>query len=138
MALVLDTGVIVAALDGRDPDHERCVDLLSETDEALIVPNPVVVEVDYWLSKRANVETWVRFCREVQDGAYALFPLDTETLLAAAQLQERYGDLGLGVVDASVFLVCQELGERKVATLDRRHFSVLRTAGGEVLQILPV
>lgn len=30
------------------------------------------------------------------------------------------------MVDAAVIAVCERLGETKVATLDRRHFSVVR------------
>lgn len=38
MALVIDTGPLLAALDAADPDHERCAGLLSETKEDLVVP----------------------------------------------------------------------------------------------------
>jgi len=38
---------------------------------------------------------------------------------------------------AAVFLTCVELGEDKVATLDHRHFSVLRTEDGRALRLLP-
>lgn len=43
----------------------------------------------------------------------------------------------LGFVDAAVFVACVALGEEKVATLDRRHFSVLRTEAGRALDLLP-
>jgi hypothetical protein len=36
-----------------------------------------------------------------------------------------------------VFVACQSLNETKVATLDRRHFSMLRTQDGQALDILP-
>lgn len=37
MALVLDTGVIYAALDENDADHERCAALIATTEETLVV-----------------------------------------------------------------------------------------------------
>lgn len=40
-------------------------------------------------------------------------------------------------MDAVVFETCEALGERKLASLDRRHFSVLRTRGGGPLELLP-
>ena len=46
MALVLDTGVIYAALDENDADHERCAALIGSAQETLIVPSPVLVELD--------------------------------------------------------------------------------------------
>jgi predicted nucleic acid-binding protein len=34
VALIVDTGPLVAMLDATDPDHERCAELLQEADEA--------------------------------------------------------------------------------------------------------
>lgn len=137
MALVLDTGVLYAALDETDPAHDACAELIGGTDEALVVPSPVLVEADYWLRKYAPAATWVSFCEDVHAGAYALYEPGAAGLLAAARLQERYEDLRLGFVDAAVFVTCETLGERKVATLDRKHFSVLRTSDGGALTLLP-
>jgi uncharacterized protein len=45
-----------------------------------------------------------------------------------AELVARYSDLPLGTVDASVVAAAERLGARSVATLDRRHFTVVRPA----------
>lgn len=44
----------------------------------------------------------------------------------AAELVIRYADLPLGAVDASVVAVAERLGLAEIATIDRRHFSVVR------------
>jgi hypothetical protein len=137
VALVLDTGVIYAALDESDADHERCAALIANSEETLVIPSPVLVELDYWLRKNATIDVWLAFADDVQASAYTLWPADASIVLAAAQLQSRFADQGLGFVDAAVFCSCEALGERKVATLDRRHFSVLRTTDGRALELLP-
>jgi predicted nucleic acid-binding protein len=137
MALVLDTGVIYAALDERDDDHERCAALLGGSEETLVVPSPVLVELDYWLRKNATIDVWLAFADDLQSSAYTLWPADAPIVLAAARLQSRFVDQRLGFVDAAVFCSCEALGERKVATLDHRHFGALRTAGGHALELLP-
>lgn len=137
MALVLDTGVLYAALDESDRDHRACAELLETTAEQLIIPAPVLVELDYWVRKFATADVWLAFCEDVLAGAYAVFPLDAQLLVSAAQIQARYSDLPLGLTDAAVFATCETIGERKVATLDRRHFSVLRTREGRALEIVP-
>jgi uncharacterized protein len=137
VALVLDTGVLYAALDESDPDHDRCAALLEESDEQLVIPAPVLVELDYWVRKFSTAETWVAFCEDVEAGAYAVYPLDAALLVSAAQLEARYPDLPLGLVDAAVVATCETLGETRVATLDRRHFGIVRTSAGAALQILP-
>ena len=137
MALVLDTGVIYAALDENDRDHEACEALIADCGEQLIVPEPVLVELEYWLRKTTTIDVWLAFAEDVHAGAFALWHADAALLLAAAKLQARFSDQGLGFVDAAVFCTCEALGESKVATLDRRHFSVLRNAAGDALDLLP-
>jgi uncharacterized protein len=137
MALVLDTGVLYAALDASDPDHGRCAALLEQPIETLLIPAPVLVELDYWVRKFSSAQVWLSFCEDVGSGAYTVMPLDATLLLEAARLQAQYADLPLGVVDAAVFATCESIGERRVATLDRRHFSILRTRRGTALELLP-
>lgn len=137
MALILDTGVIYAALYEDDPDHEACVELLEGAQEQLVLPVPVLVELDYWIRQAASVDVWLAFCEDVAAGAYALWPFDSALLLNAAELQTRYGDQPIGFVDSAVFVTCEALGEDKVATLDHRHFSVLRMKDGRALRIVP-
>ena len=137
MALVLDTGPILAALDADDPAHEVCAALLDETDEPLVVVAPTLVEVDYWIRKRLQPAVWSMFVEDVARGAYRLEHLAAEDLERVAELQASYADLDLGMVDAAVIAVCEKLGESKVATLDRRHFGVVRPRHCERLRLLP-
>jgi len=137
VALVLDTGVLYAALDIEDPDHEACAQLLERSEEELVVPEPVLVELDYWIRKFASADAWLAFCEDVRAGAYVLAPLDAHRLVATTELQVKHASLPLNFVDAAVFTTCEALGERKVATLDRRDFGTLRTATGEALELLP-
>jgi predicted nucleic acid-binding protein len=67
--LVLDTGPIVALLDADDPDHDRCVRVVQDVAEDLVVPTPVLVEVDYWVRKLFGAETWATFADDLVRGA---------------------------------------------------------------------
>jgi hypothetical protein len=53
-----------------------------------------------------------------------------------AALVGRYRDLPLGTVDASVIAAAERLRTTEIATLDRRHFTVVRSDLGE-LTLLP-
>jgi uncharacterized protein len=137
VALVLDTGPILALLDAGDPAHQRSVEMVDELHEDLIVPTCVLVEVDYWAHKLLGDETWAVFVQDVAAGAYRLEPLTLDDLQRAAELEREYANLDLGLVDASVIALCERLGETKVATLDRRDFSVVRPRHCESLSLLP-
>jgi uncharacterized protein len=43
----------------------------------------------------------------------------------------------MGLVDAAPIATCEQLGGTKVATLDRRHFTVVRPRHCEALRLLP-
>jgi uncharacterized protein len=136
VTLILDTGPIVAALNASDPDHESCATLLGEADD-LLIPGLILVEVDYWLLKLAGARVWAEFVADINRGAYRVeCPTDTD-LARAAELESTYHDLDLGLVDASIVALCERLGQTTVATLDRRHFSVVRPQHCSHLTILP-
>ena len=137
MALVLDTGVTVALLNAADVHHDTCVRLASGFREPLVVPAATLIEVDYWVRKHLDAEAWRTFVGEIEAGSYQLEPTTEVDLVRAAELEVQYEDLGLGFVDATVIALCERLGERKVATIDRRDFSVVVPRHVASLELLP-
>lgn len=135
MALVVDTGPLVATLDATDPDHERCVDLLQGSVEPRVVPVCVLVEVEYLL--RPWPQAFAALMADLEAGALELVDLPTRWFLRAGELVDQYRDLPLGLVDATVVAATEMLGEPKVATLDHRHFTVVRPAHTAALTLLP-
>ncbi len=135
MALIVDTGPLVAALDATDPEHERCALLLSTSEERRLVPTYVLVEVEYML--RPWPQAFPRLLADVDSGALEPLELPKRWLLRAGELVERYRDLSLGLVDASVIAATEMLDEPKLATLDRRHFGAVRPYHCEALRLLP-
>ena len=61
----------------------------------------------------------------------------TSTSKGPPELVETYEDLGLGTVDAYVIAVAERLGAIIIATLDRRHFSVVRPSHGFAFELAP-
>lgn len=137
MALVLDTGPILALLDAGDPDHDRCVHMVGEVGEDLVVPSPVLVELDHWVLKLLGADAWRMFVEDVERGAYRLYHPDAADLLRIGELERTYASLDLGLVDAAVIVACERLDEPKVATLDRRDFGVIRPRHRDHLTLLP-
>lgn len=137
MALILDTGPLLAALDAADPDHERCAELISNAHEELVVPGLVLAELDYWCHQRLGGQAWLTFLEDLLAGAYtAEFPTIAD-LERCQQIQRQYEDQPIGVVDASVLALVERMDEDKLATLDHRHFSVMRTIHRSSLSLVP-
>lgn len=69
---------------------------------------------------------------------YRAEPPTGPDLQRCLEVQRAYADLRVGVVDASVLALLERLGEPKLATLDHRHFGVLRPAHAKALELLPM
>jgi hypothetical protein len=50
---------------------------------------------------------------------------------------DRYSESDIGFVDAAVMAIVERLDEPKLATLDHRHFGLLRPGHRESLELLP-
>jgi predicted nucleic acid-binding protein len=135
--LVVDAGPLVAAAATRDRNHERCVTLLSQAPGPLIVPALVLTEVAYFLSDRIGQSAELAFARSLRDGELLVEPVEPSDWARVAELVDAYADLPLGIVDASVVAACERLGSSELATLDHRHFSVVRPRHCESLSLLP-
>jgi predicted nucleic acid-binding protein len=58
-------------------------------------------------------------------------------LLRMSELVATYADMPLGAVDASVVAIAERLDVTSIATLDRRHFSVVRPRHIAAFTLLP-
>ena len=137
MALILDTGPLYASLDRSDADHAACRTMIETAEEALVIPAPVLVEVDYWVHRRLTPGAFVALLADIEAGAYAVEDLTPGDYRRVRELVDRYADSDIGFVDAAVLAVVERLGEPKLATLDRRHFAVLRPRHVESIALLP-
>jgi uncharacterized protein len=93
--------------------------------------------VAYLLGTRLGWQPEVRFLGDLSSGNFLPEPVDAADLLRMAELVARYHDLPLGSVDASVIAVAERLGITQIATLDHRHFGVVRPHHTEALELLP-
>ena len=137
MALILDTGPLYASLDRSDADHTACRRLIEAADEALVIPAPVLVEVDYWIHQRLNPGALVALLDDVTAGAYRVEDLAPHDYARVRELCDRYADSDIGFVDAAVMAIVERLSETKLATLDRRHFGLLRPRHRDSIELLP-
>jgi predicted nucleic acid-binding protein len=137
VALICDTGPLFAALDRNDKHHKRCAHLLESADEAIVVPAPVVIELDWLAGARLDRFAFDAFLGDVETGAVRIEELQPSDYSRVRALCRQYGDLPLGFVDAAVVAVAERFKERRVASLDHRHFSVIRPAHTTALELLP-
>ena len=138
--IVCDTGPLVAAALSNDADHKACIELFTALHAArreLLVPGTVVAEAGYLLAREAGARVESLFLRSLADGDFTPVDLSSADYVRMADLVTAYESLPLGTTDASVIAIAERLGLTDVATLDRRHFTVVRPSHVAALTLLP-
>jgi uncharacterized protein len=135
--LIVDAGPLYAAAAKRDKHHDRAVALLSSSPRPLLVPALVVTEVSYLLADRIGAHAELAFGRALADGELVVEPVADSDWSRVCELMEQYLDLPLRTVDASVIALAERRGVDVIATLDQRHFSVVRPRHVEAFRLVP-
>ena len=138
--VICDTAPLVAAALYRDPDHNRCVELLTGlrlTNRKMLVPAPIVAEIGYLLAAKAGAKTEAGFLRALAVGDFVSIELMNTDYHRMADLVEQYADLPLGTSDAAVVALAERTNVTEVVTLDRRHFTVVRPRHIKTFTLLP-
>jgi predicted nucleic acid-binding protein len=92
----------------------------------VIVPALVLTEVDYFL--RQERPAMRKLIAELLDPSttYELEPVIPTDLVRAMEIDARFANLELGLVDATVATVAERRRQYRVLTIDRTHFSAVR------------
>jgi len=128
MAILLDTGILYAYYDRRDAWHQRAVELISSEEGELIVPSPVIPEVDHLLEARLGAEACRVLYQGLAEGHYFVADLPRDRYARVLEIDRQFADLELGFVDAAVVAIAENLGLRRIATVDRRDFGAIQSA----------
>ena len=135
MSVILDTGIVYAYYDRSDAWHARAKAVMRSEARGLILPAAVIPEVDYLLERRLGAQSRRAFYRGITDGHYFVADVPQQAYKRIAAIDEQFGDLGLGFVDASLVALAESLQVPRIATADRRHFDPL--AGPFRLDLVP-
>lgn len=137
--MIIDTGVVIAAQDERDVHHLEAALFLAGTRERLVMPAPVLFETAQFVGRKRRAFAEAQCLRK--GSLLGVENPVVDDYERAAALIERYSDQdggrGIGVVDALVVAMAERLKETKVATYDRRHFSVIRPSHVDAFELFP-
>jgi predicted nucleic acid-binding protein len=132
-ALICDTGALLDYLVKGALDHQRFRQAIDRA-RTRYVPGLVLAEVDYFLRDERPAMT--AFMDDLARGAFTYAPPAVDQLTRAMHVDQRYADLGLGLVDSSIVVLAEDLGIRRLATRDVRHFSAVRLRDGSAFDLV--
>ena len=139
--VVADTGGLLRALalapSGRPIFPEFKAVLISAS--SVIIPGLVLAEVDHFL--RSERGAMRKLIAEILDPAttYQYEPPVPSDLIRALELDIKFKELSLGLVDGTVAAVAERRKVYRVLTIDRRDFGAIRVGPrySHALELLP-
>lgn len=129
-AWLLDTGPIVAYLDPSEKDHFKVATRLNAFKGQLFTTSAVITEAMHFLTSVRGgpallAELVAHSGLQIQDFS------ESEDLAEAARRMDKYADIPMDYADATLVLLAEQLEIFHLLTLDRRGFSVFRSARGK-------
>jgi uncharacterized protein len=127
--VLVDTGPLVAAIDGRDSAHRVAAPLIAQLRRNAIIPTPVLVEVDHLARSRVGKGPTRAFFKATIGGEREIAYLSAGLLRRAGELDNRYADLNLGFVDTCLMAIA-ERHELPILTFDFADFRATESSSG--------
>ena len=132
-ALICDTGALIDYLVASARPQTLFRNAIDQA-RTRYVPGLVLAEVDYF--PRDERQAMQVFMQDLARGAFTYAPPTVGQLSRAMEVDRRFGDLSLGLVDSSVVALAESLGIRRLATRDVRHFSAVRLRDSRAFELV--
>lgn len=134
--LIADTGFWYALMDERDQFHQVSMRYLAGCRQSLVTTWPVLTETCYMLLSRHSMQAVSRFLAMGGEGMYTIYALDSNHLLKASGLMNKYADLPMDLADATMVILAEELGHGRILSTDKRDFNAYRWKNHEPFENL--
>jgi uncharacterized protein len=137
LTLLIDTAPLVALADAREPRRDAILATIQDEPGSLVVPAPTTAEIDYLLGQRLGDAARRAFLADLAAGRFTVAGLEREDYATIADLDARYADLGLGLVDCALVVLAHRYETTRVLTFDDRYFRTVTPLGGGSFTLLP-
>jgi predicted nucleic acid-binding protein len=135
--LIVDTGPLLATADRADKDHLACRALLEGEPGPLVTTAMVIAEAAYLIDRQLGPIAEAGLYTAITAGQLEVADLTGDDWARIGELVTGYADLRLGGTDASVIAVAERYGATRIATLNHRHFHVVRPRHTPAFTLLP-
>jgi uncharacterized protein len=134
--ILCDAGPLIALIDRRQADHQKCADTLKAASFPLLTTWPCLAEGMYMLGARGGWPFQNALWEMLEDGLLQLHQPDERELQRSQVLMAQYRNVPMDLADATLVAAAERLHLRTVFTLDS-DFLIYRTADGQALEIVP-
>ena len=137
MTVIADSNILYALYNARDDYHREAIAFVSQNNETLLVPNVTLPEVCFLLTRDIGYFGLQRFLGYFTRLNAQLVSIELDDLNRVREIAIAYADAEFDIVDCCTMAIAERLNVTRIATFDRRDFSVFRPRHCEYLELLP-
>src|SRR5260370_18056937 len=137
MAVLLDSGFLLASINSSEAEHQSTIRVLESIREPIVLPVPAITEVAYLLARDIGNDGGVDFLSSLADTELILEATLAEDYLRSAEILRQYADANLDFVDALIAATEERLNIKRLLTLDRRDFQLIRPRHCDGFELVP-
>jgi predicted nucleic acid-binding protein len=133
---LIDTGFILALIDGNESWHHPCVQAYNHARLPLLTTEAVLTEA-FHLANRSALDSrgvW----QLLRSGAIQMSPISNSELVQIRALMDNYSDRPMDFADATLVHLAAREQISVILTIDHDDFETYRLPGGKKFTILPL
>lgn len=137
MTLITDSSFIYALYNARDSRHQEAMEFASKYMGGTIVPDVILPEVSYLFMcdlGYTGIQTFLEHFKQINA---RFVPLEKTDLARVHEITVTYASAEFDVVDCCIMVLAERLTITRIATFDRRDFSIFRPRHCDYLELLP-
>lgn len=124
--IIADTSGLYAIFNRRQPEHRAARDAVERDGGPLVLSPLVLAELDYFVLTRLGAPAEQKVLAELKSPAYRLAAFTDDDFQLASEVAVKYGDMELGLTDASIVVQAARHKTTRILSLDHRHFAAVR------------
>jgi uncharacterized protein len=137
MTIITDSSFIYALYNTGDSRHQEAIDFATRYTEGTFIPDVILPEVGYLLLRDLGYHGVQKFLECFRRINASLVSIERTDLTRIHEISIQYFSAEFDVVDCCIMAIAERLKITRIATFDRRDFSIFRPRHCDHLELLP-
>lgn len=137
MTVLADSSFIFALFNGQDPYSREARAFAAANHDIMVVPDIVLPELGYLFRRDFGYAGVQVLLERINTYEVPFERLTRSDLARMREIAETYASAEFDIVDCCIMAIAERLGITRIATFDRRDFSIYRPRHCPFLELLP-
>ena len=137
MPVIVDSSYIYALFNHSEARHIDAVNFAFENTDELLMPDAVLPELSYLFRRDFGYAGVQRLLESIQSFNARYVPITAHDIPQMHEITMRYASAEFDIVDCCIMAIAERLEINRIATFDRRDFSIYRPRHFPFLELVP-